>query len=38
MKTPNCGVNGDNIWTLEGVRQYTGREGPRVETDSHLLK
>lgn len=36
--TPNTGVNGDNIWTLSNVNHYTGREGPRVSTDSHLLK
>lgn len=36
--TPNCGVDDDNIWTLENVRGYTGREGPRRSTDSHLLK
>lgn len=36
--TPDCGVNGDNIWTLSGVREYHGTEGPRSATDSHLLK
>jgi len=36
--TPNCGINGDNIWTLDKVREYTGREGPQSKTDSHLLK
>jgi hypothetical protein len=36
--TPNCGVDGDNIWTLEDVDEYTGREGPRSTADSHLLK
>jgi hypothetical protein len=38
MTTPNAGVNGDNIWTLQGVDDYTGREGPQSSTDSHLLK
>jgi hypothetical protein len=38
MTTPNCGPDGDNIWTLEGVNEYTGREGPHSATDSHLLK
>ncbi len=38
MTTPDCGVNGDNIWTLEDVDEYTGREGPQTSTDSHLLK
>jgi len=38
MTTPNCGVGGDNIWTLEGVEEYTGREGPVSSSDSHLLK
>jgi hypothetical protein len=38
MTTPNCGVGGDNIWTLDGVDDYTGREGPQTSTDSHLLK
>lgn len=36
--TPDCGVGGDNIWTLENVRTYTGREGPSSKTDTHLLK
>jgi hypothetical protein len=36
--TPLCGVGGDNIWELQGVREYTGREGPATATDSHLLK
>jgi hypothetical protein len=36
--TPNCGVNGDNIWTLQHVAHYTGREGPTDASDSHLLK
>lgn len=36
--TPNAGVNGDNIWTLVNVQNYTGREGPATATDSHLLK
>ncbi len=36
--TPNAGINNDNIWTLDGVDKYTGREGPQSSTDSHLLK
>jgi len=36
--TPKCGVGGDNIWTLDGVDRYSGREGPATTTDSHLLK
>jgi len=36
--TPNCGPHGDNIWTLNGVEEYTGREGPLTTTDAHLLK
>lgn len=36
--TPLCGINGDNLWTLSGVTEYTGVEGPSVETDAHLLK
>jgi hypothetical protein len=36
--TPFSGVDQDNIWTLNGVTEYTGREGPRAATDSHLLK
>jgi hypothetical protein len=36
--SPNVGVNNDNIWTLDYVDEYTGREGPRSTTDSHLLK
>lgn len=38
ITTPNAGVGGDNIWTLHGVAEYTGREGPASSTDSHLLK
>jgi hypothetical protein len=37
-KTPLSGIEGDNIWTLRGVTEYTGREGPASSTDSHLLK
>jgi hypothetical protein len=36
--TPNAGINNDNIWTLDHVDEYTGREGPKSATDSHLLK
>jgi len=36
--TPFAGIGGDNIWTLSKVKRYTGREGPRRATDSHLLK
>lgn len=36
--TPGCGIQGDNIWTLQDVRSYTGREGPRSTRDAHLLK
>lgn len=38
MASPSAGVNGDNIWTLQRVSKYTGREGPESATDSHLLK
>ena len=38
MTTPNCGLGGDNIWTLQGVDEYTGREGPQAASDAHLLK
>lgn len=38
VTTPDAGLGGDNIWTLQGVRRYTGREGPRQATDTHLLK
>ena len=36
--TPLSGVEGDNIWILRDVAEYTGREGPAAATDSHLLK
>ena len=36
--TPCSGIDGDNIWTLEGVNDYTGHEGPASCTDSHLIK
>jgi hypothetical protein len=35
---PYAGIDGDNIWTLQGVQSYTGREGPASSTDSQLLK
>ncbi|MCK4342574.1 MAG: hypothetical protein KAY37_12720 [Phycisphaerae bacterium] len=38
VKTPFSGIDGDNIWTLIDVTEYTGREGPASPTDSHLLK
>ncbi|MFH1748665.1 MAG: hypothetical protein ABIG44_16645 [Planctomycetota bacterium] len=38
VTTPNCGIGGDNIWLLNGVETYTGREGPQSPTDAHLLK
>jgi hypothetical protein len=37
-KSPQAGVNGDNIWVLDGVARYTGREGPQSKSDAHLLK
>ncbi len=36
--TPRAGIDGDNIWTLQDVSEYTGREGPRRASDAHLLK
>ena len=36
--SPFGGIDGDNIWTLRGVAEYTGHEGPASQTDSHLLK
>ena len=36
--TPNAGIDGDNIWTLKRIRQYTGAEGPDSAADTHLLK
>ncbi len=38
ITTPDAGIDGDNIWTLRDVTDYTGREGPSSATDSHLLK
>lgn len=38
LTAPTGGIAGDNIWTLDGVQIYTGREGPLRVTDSHLLK
>lgn len=37
-RTPKAGIDGDNVWTLEKVTNYTGREGPASGTDAHLLK
>lgn len=36
--SPNCGIANDNIWTLMHIQEYTGREGPKSASDSHLLK
>ena len=36
--TPLVGIDDDSIWTLRGVTEYTGQEGPTCATDSHLLK
>ena len=36
--TPNCGLDGDNIWTIQGVEKYTGQEGPASTRDAHMLK
>jgi hypothetical protein len=36
--TPLVGIDGDSIWTLSGITEYTGQEGPTCATDSHLLK
>jgi hypothetical protein len=38
VKTPDAGIDGDNIWTLQGVNAYTGREGPASAVDAHLIK
>lgn len=38
ITAPTHGVDGDNIWTLKHVTEYTGREGPQTATDAHLLK
>ncbi len=38
VTTPQSGANGDNIWTLQDVERYTGREGPREASDTHLIK
>lgn len=35
---PTSGIAGDNIWTLQDVGDYTGREGPRNASDAHLIK
>jgi len=37
-ESPLVGVDGDNIWTLAGEPEYTGREGPATTVDAHLLK
>lgn len=38
ITNPTVGPRDDNIWTLEGVSEYEGREGPRSPHDAHLLK
>lgn len=37
MRTPVYGQHKDNVWTIEGVRNYTGRETPSQPTDSFLV-
>lgn len=37
VRTPILGANKDNMWTIEGVRQYTGRETPTRPYDSFLV-
>lgn len=36
-KDANAGVDGDNIFLADGVREYTGYESPAKPTDSFLL-
>jgi hypothetical protein len=36
--TPLSGVDDENMWVLDGVEAYTGREGPASSTDAHLLR
>lgn len=36
--TPLAGIDDDNIWVLQDVESYTGREGPSSTGDAHLLK
>lgn len=38
VTTPMAGVDGNNIWLLDGDVDYTGHEGPKTSTDSHLIK
>ncbi len=38
VTSPLAGINNDNIWTLEGITEYTGREGPTSANDTHLIK
>lgn len=38
VTTPQSGIDGDNIWTLRQVTEYTGQEGPGEASDSHLIK
>ncbi len=38
ITTPESGLDGDNIWTLQNVEDYTGREGPATPVDAHLIK
>lgn len=37
MRTPVYGDHMDNVWTIEGVRTYTGRETPSKPNDSFLV-
>lgn len=41
VTSPKVGIDGDNIWTIKDHNRpdtYTGREGPTLQTDTHLLK
>lgn len=37
FRTPVYGQHKDNVWTIEGVRRYTGVETPKNSNDSFLV-
>lgn len=36
-RTPNVGMDGDDIYRIVGVQKYTGLERPRTESDAFLI-
>jgi hypothetical protein len=37
FRTPNVGIENDDIYRLNGVREYSGLERPRSRSDAFLI-